>query len=134
MAVVLRTAKREGTWRGHSRAEGTVEFPRFKTGSDLQLIPVLKGLGMKRAFSEGADFSGMSPAGKKFVIDSVQHKTYVDVNEEGTEAAAVTTIRMGITSAPSPPFTFVADRPFFCAIVDDETNTFLFTGWIADPK
>ena len=53
---------------------------------------------------------------------------------EGTEAAAVTAIRMGVTSAPPPPFTIVADRPFFYAIVDDETDTFLFTGWMADPK
>jgi serpin B len=130
------------TWHGwhgqgpssYRKAEGTIQFPKFKSGSKVNLIPVLKGMGMKRPFMGGADFSGMSPAGKKFVIDSALHKTFVDVNEKGTEAAAVTALRASVTSAGPPPFVFIADRPFFCAIVDDETETFLFTGWIADPR
>jgi serpin B len=122
-------------WKGSFESrEGTVEFPKFRTGSELDLIPVLRGLGMKKAFATDADFSGMTGAGGGLAIQSVLHKTFVDVNEKGTEAAAVTAIRMGITSAPPPPFVFVADRPFFCAIVDDVTNTMLFTGWIADPR
>ncbi len=69
------------------------------------------------------------------VITAVLHKAFVEVNEEGTEAAAATSIEMGIESAREEPepFTMVVDRPFFCAIRDRETSTILFMGTITSP-
>jgi serpin B len=68
-------------------------------------------------------------------ISDVIHKTFVEVNEQGTEAAAVTAVKMVATAMPSRDerFTLVADHPFFCAIRDNETGAILFMGTIADP-
>jgi serpin B len=89
---------------------------------------------MEEAFSDGANFSNMTSA--SVAIDEVKHKTFVEVNEEGTEAAAVTSVGVTLTSAPMPesPFQMVVDRPFFCAIRDNQTGTVLFMGSIREPK
>jgi serpin B len=112
-----------------------LELPRFKQEFEAQLETVLTMLGMKKAFANGqADFTGMSPKGRELSIDKVYHKTYVDVNEEGTEAAAVTTVAVGAKAAePAKPVVFKVDRPFFCAIADDTTGAILFTGSIVEP-
>jgi serpin B len=69
-------------------------------------------------------------------ISDVLHKTFVEVNEEGTEAAAVTGVKMMATAMPRPEdkFSFVCDHPFLCAIRDDVTGSVLFLGAIFDPK
>jgi len=111
-----------------------VELPRFTLEFGTALKPVLMALGMKQAFGKQADFSGMSPMGKEVLISEIHHKAFVDVNEEGTEAAAVTTVGVAAKSAaPMKPIVFKVDRPFFCAIVDDTTGAILFTGSIVDP-
>jgi serpin B len=111
-----------------------VELPRFTLEFGTALKPVLMALGMKQAFGKEADFSGMAPRGKELVISEIHHKTFVDVNEEGTEAAAVTTVGVAAKSAePRQPVIFKVDRPFFCAIADDTTGAILFTGSIVDP-
>ena len=111
-----------------------VELPRFKVECDFRLEPVLAALGMKKAFVPNkAEFMGMSPRGKELYIGDIYHKTYVDVNEEGTEAAAVTTVTVKAASVDPSPILFRVDRPFFCAIADDTTRTILFTGSIVDP-
>ncbi len=115
--------------------QGSIQLPRFKFDYDIQLNTALKALGMEEAFDAGrANFSNMSPASVK--IDEVMHKTFVEVNEEGTEAAAATSVRAVLTSArmPSQPFRMVVDRPFFCAIRDNQTGTILFMGSIQEPK
>jgi serpin B len=66
-------------------------------------------------------------------VSYVRQKTFVEVNEEGTEAAAVTDIGIRATSVPPPPVEMIVDRPFFCAIVDDATGLILFMGAIIDP-
>ena len=67
-------------------------------------------------------------------INEVSHKTFVEVNEEGTEATAVTNVGIsGIVSVPPPPISFVVDRPFFFAIRDNQTKTVLFMGVVVDP-
>jgi serine protease inhibitor len=83
-----------------------------------------------------ADFSAMIVDGKPSAhIDEVKHKTFVEVNEEGTEAAAVTSIGMvRLTMAPQRNFSMIVDRPFFCAIRDNQTGALLFTGAITDPE
>ncbi len=68
-------------------------------------------------------------------IDEVKHKTFVEINEEGTEAAAVTSIGMiRMTMAPQRNFSMIVDRPFFCAIRDNQTGMLLFMGAIVDPE
>jgi serpin B len=66
-------------------------------------------------------------------IEKVVHKTFVEVNEEGTEAAAATSVEVGVKSVPPPPISFSVDRPFFFAIRDNETKTVLFMGVVVEP-
>ncbi len=73
----------------------------------------------------------MSPP--NLYISQVKHKAFVEVNEEGTEAAAVTSVEMQTTSVRPPRFSFVADRPFFYAIRDNETGSVLFMGTVVEP-
>lgn len=128
------TAENWKAWMaGVGSRECRLEMPRFKLECGLHLIPALAALGMPRAFKRGADFSGMSPLGNELFINSVLHKTFVEVNEEGTEAAAVTAVGATIVSVPPPPIPFKVDRPFFCAIRDDESGAILFMGSILEP-
>ena len=101
-------------------------LPRFKLEYEVSLNDTLRALGMGIAFGSGADFSGMGPS---LFISEVKHKTFVEVNEEGTEAAAVTAV-VGVKSLPS---VFRVDRPFFFAIYDAETETILFMGTVTEP-
>ena len=101
-------------------------LPRFKLEYEVKLNDTLKALGMDIAFGGGADFTGMGPS---LFISEVRHKTFVEVNEEGTEAAAVTVV-VGVESAPP---SFIVDRPFFFAIHDEKTKTILFMGIVVEP-
>jgi serpin B len=101
-------------------------LPRFKLEWKRNLNEPLTNLGMGIAFT-GADFSRMSPAGKQLAIDEVIQKTFLDVNEDGTEAAAVTSVGMVAVSAPAP---FRVDRPFLIAIRENLSGTILFIGKI----
>ena len=117
-----------------STREGDVTIPRFKIEYECGLVPSLKRLGMRDAFSASkADLSRISR--ERLFISEVKHKAVVDVNEEGTEAAAVTSVEIRATSAqpPGDRFTFVADRPFFFVIRDDATGSVLFMGSLYDP-
>jgi serpin B len=114
--------------------KGIVELPRFKLENDYDLTGVLPLMGMPLAFTAGADFRGMSD--DPLHIGFVKQKTYVAVNEQGTEAAAVTAIgveSMAVMREP-PPFHFVVDRPFFMAIRERQTGLILFLGAISDPR
>ena len=114
----------------------TVSVPKFELETKYGLIPPLQKLGLNDAFNEiKADFSGISTSEQLFITTAL-HKAYVDVNEEGTEAAAVTAIGVGVTSVdPNPPpvFTFVADHPFVFLIQDNETGNILFIGRMVSP-
>ncbi|XP_060920492.1 leukocyte elastase inhibitor-like [Labrus mixtus] len=115
--------------------QGTVEvkLPRFKLEETYELNNVLKKMGMLDAFDVAmSDFSGMSPANDLF-LSKVVHKAFVDVNEEGTEAAAATGIVMGIRSIDIP-FTFIADHPFLFFIKHIPTKTTLFAGRYCSPE
>jgi serine protease inhibitor len=116
------------------KRDGSIVLPRFKLEYEIQLNEALKVLGMDVAFDRRADFSNMTE--EDVLINQVKHKTFVEVNEEGTEAAAATSIGMVLTSAAIPQTTFemVVDRPFFCAIRDNQTGTILFMGSIREPK
>jgi serpin B len=109
-----------------------VWLPRFKAESRYLLNQPLQDLGMERAFG-GADFTGMSPRGKDLSISQVFHKAFVDVNEEGTEAAAATAVVLKEAAAPVEDPLFRADRPFVFVIRDNKTGTALFLGRYTGP-
>jgi serine protease inhibitor len=108
-----------------------VTMPTFTLRWDLELRSVLSALGMGIAFCDGgaADFSRIYPGA---CITKVKHKTFVDVNEEGTEAAAVTSVEIGVTSMPQE-LRIVVDRPFLVAIRERLTGTILFLGRVTNP-
>ena len=112
---------------------GSLRLPRFKMDYEATLNDALSALGMEEAFTNRANFSQM---GNNLKISQVKHKTFVEVNEEGTEAAATTSVGIELTSAQIPsqkPFRMIVDRPFFCAIRDNQTGTVLFMGSIVEP-
>jgi serpin B len=115
--------------------EVRVYMPKFKTTSEFMMSDVLRAMGMPLAFSDQADFSGIS-VDEALKISEVVHKAFVDVNEEGTEAAAATGIAIAPTSAVSPeePPTFRADHPFVFFIRDNRTGAVLFLGRVVNPK
>ena len=117
----------------HKR-EVVVFMPKFKMTSQFSLASVLKSMGMKDAFSSDADFSGIN--GKRdLFISAVIHKAYVEVNEEGTEAAAATGVVVRLTSiGPAPIPVFRADHPFLFLIRDNLSGSILFIGRVANPK
>lgn len=119
-----------------SNMEGEVGLPKFKVEYEVELKEALKALGMEVAFdAEKANFGKMhsvSP-GANIYISSVKHKTFVETNEEGTEAAGATSVEMRLTSVPVDTFSMIVNRPFFFVIRDNETGTILFMGAIADP-
>lgn len=128
----------ESWMTGFQRRKGHIELPRFTMEFETSLASSLQRIGMKEPFSPGmADFSRMGPIEKgNIYISDVIHKTYVDVNEEGTEAAAVTSVVVSVTSARPTvkPFSLIVDRPFFFAIRDNETGAVLFIGSVFDPS
>ena len=118
-------------WMAQFRdAEVDLYLPRLKLSWERELIADLESLGMRAAFvPDGADFSRLSPLGKALYISVVRQKTFVDVNEEGTEAAAVTMVGVTLTSAPQRT-TFRVDRPFILVLRERLSGTILFIGKI----
>jgi len=111
-----------------------VFFPKFRLETQYSLPTILGAMGMPTAFTGSADFSGMD--GKQdLLISDVIHKAYVDVNEEGTEAAAATGVVMNLAAVreENPVPVFRADHPFVFMIWDNNTGTILFTGRVTDP-
>jgi serpin B len=113
-----------------------VSLPRFKIEAGFNLKLVLCALHTDLAFSDDADFSGIGDEALK--ISEVVHKAFVEVNEEGTEAAAATAVGMvlstGLGSRPPEPKVFKADHPFIIFIWDRKTNTVFFCGRVLDPR
>ena len=101
---------------------GTIELPRFTTKYDATLNTVLKKLGMGIAFSDSANFNDISKAPKQFQISEVRHASFLSVDEEGTEAAAATSVGIRATAmrVEPPPFHMVVDHPFCVAIREDD--------------
>jgi serine protease inhibitor len=132
------TASNWDIWMGAFRKrEGEILLPRFRIEYEAELNDALKGLGMGVAFDRSrADFSSMIQTSERAYINQVKHKTFVEVNEEGTEAAATTSVGVSVASFQQPQarFRMVVDRPFFCAIRDDQTGAVLFLGAINNPK
>lgn len=110
---------------------GRVLFPRFEVEYGVSMKDVLTALGMGIIFDPvRADFTRMCDAFGDFYVKKVKHKTYIRVDELGTEAAAVTSVEMGPTSVPN---FFYVNRPFVLVIRENRLNTILFIGQITDP-
>jgi serpin B len=116
------------------KREIIVYMPRFKVTSELRLDQMLASMGMPDAFNHGkADLSGMDGKKDNLFIGVAIHKAYVDVNEEGTEAAAATAVGIQTTSMPAPTPVFRADHPFLFMIRHNSTGAILFMGRVVNP-
>lgn len=122
-------------WNESARQmEVEVYLPRFKTSASFQMKTLLSQLGMERAFSDEAEFGGISSQ-EELKISEVVHKAFVEVDEKGTEAAAATGVIMTTKMArPQDPIVFRADHPFLILIRHQPSGLILFMGRVADPK
>jgi serpin B len=129
----LDAAQVDGIIGGMEHRQVILTMPRFEFDSSFSLKEALSAMGMPLAFSEMADFSGMTGNRDLFIMDVV-HKAFVSVDEEGTEAAAATAVIMGETAMPpSEAVEVTIDRPFIFLIRDIETGAILFVGRNQDP-
>ena len=113
--------------------KGTVYLPKLKFAYEKELNDALQSLGMRKAFS-GADFSNMDETAQYLFISEVRHKSFIEMNEEGTEAAAVTIVEISFESiGEEGDFTMNMNRPFIYAIQDINTNAMLFVGLLNVP-
>lgn len=121
-------------------AKVTVNLPKFRIENSIDMIPLLKSMGMHLPFKETADFTGIAPKNKDgygLFISQVIQKTFIEVQEKGTEAAAATAVVMPAGAArpkkTEPPVLFIADHPFLFLVVDKKSGAVLFTGRVNDP-
>jgi serine protease inhibitor len=125
------------TWsKQFSDADIQLQLPKFKYEyNEKQMKPILSGMGMGVAFdSDNADFKRINSEGGLY-ISRVLHKTFIENNEEGTEAAAVTAVEVGVTSVgPDQSIHFTVDRPFVYFIQEKSTGTILFIGTVMNPN
>ena len=121
--------------KGLAPRQVSLALPRFRVTGGFALRPVLAALGMPLAFTDEADFSGITTA-QRLRIDEVVHQAYIDVNEAGTEAAAATAVVMTASARlmdPEPPVEMIVDRPFLFALTDLRSGLPLFLGRVTDP-
>ncbi len=111
-----------------------VYLPRFQAGQRVRLESALQALGMRRAFSREADFSGITSQRTGIQLSAVIHEANCDVDEEGTVAAAATAlVAKGTGAPPAPPPTFRADHPFVFFVRDERSGAILFMGRLVEP-
>ncbi|OKP88702.1 serpin family protein [Paenibacillus sp. P32E] len=116
--------------------QGTIGLPRFKANFGTDLKEALQALGVKLAFDpDKGDFSKLADTSDPIFISNIIHKTYIDVNEKGTEASASTLVGMEMGAAPTPdlPFQMTVNRPFLFVIEDRQTGVWLFIGAVENP-
>jgi serine protease inhibitor len=116
-----------------SERETDVSFPRFKYGFKKTLKEVLTDMGMGIAFTDWADFSNITDQ-YDLLINDVTHQSFIETNEEGTEAAAATVVEIGVTSMPPAALVFKMDHPFLYIIRETTTNSIIFMGQVVDPS
>lgn len=132
------TAGQVDIWAGEMYQRDVIVYmPKFEVRTHYELVPPLRYMGVTDLFGPlTSDLSGMvelEPP-QTLWVDKALHDAYVKVNEEGTEAAAVTIITTVNESIPPPPEVFMADHPFLFLIQDDESGTILFVGRVSDPS
>jgi len=123
-----------GLLAGTAPHQVTLSLPRFRLEAAFDLIPALERLGVTEAFGGDADFGGITGA-EPLQIGAVAHKAYIDVDEQGTEAAAATAVMIATRAAVRPlqPVTMVVDRPFLFAIIETATSLPVFLGQVIRP-
>lgn len=107
------------------------QLPKFKIENSLKLIKPLQNMGLKKVFEDAADLSGITKPAGKIKVGSVTQNTYINVDEKGTEAAAVTTIGIVVTSVPVYP-EMICNKPFAFIISEKTSNTIMFVGKVAN--
>ena len=117
----------------NSRETAALSLPRVRFGTDAMLNGPLQAMGLRSAFGENADFSGMTSGGDSPYLSYVRHMTYLAIDENGTEAAAATAAAID-SSGSRPDHVMKVNRPFFAAIVNTETGAALFEGVVNDPS
>jgi len=132
----LLSARRLKDWLGKLRSqEVVVSLPRFKMTQAYRLNDVLAAMGMASAFDmDRADFTAMNGTGPRLFLSVVIHKAFVDVNEQGTEAAGATGAGIALASAPVKQQIFQADHPFLFLIRDNRSGSILFLGRVSNPQ
>lgn len=129
----LDVATLKGAFAGLEEKSVDLSMPKFTFRTPIGLNQILQDMGMPSAFDEvTADFSGIHPTLKLYISD-VLHEAFVDVNEDGTEAAAATAVIIGNTSIPTSDAQVILDRPFLFLIRDMQTNAVIFLGRVVDP-
>ncbi len=120
-------------WQNNfKQEEGLISLPKFKLEYEINLNETLQTLGMTDIFQDSANFQNMTTS--SVTVDEVKHKTFIEVNEKGTEAAATTSIGVRVTSVLiNQPFKMIVNRPFLYAIEDNQTKTILFIGQVIKP-
>lgn len=123
---------------GYEVAMSKMQLPKWKVSFGTEMVEILRGLGVELIFGEEADLSGMTDAkSKALYVSSVRHKAFVEVNEKGTEAAAVTAAVFAVRCSATAHVElneFVADHPFMFLIKEETSNTIIFTGRVIDPS
>jgi serpin B len=128
------TAANLGAWLGRLKRQSVeVLLPRFQLTGEAELSGLLKALGMGAAFGQEADFSGVHGGKGSFQLGEVLHKAVVEVNEEGTEAAAATGVKVPRSVSLTEPRPFKADHPFCFLIQDTRSGCILFLGRLVAP-
>ena len=121
------------TWKNNYNSQNIkITMPKFTFSYEKLFNEALTNLGLGIAFNDSADFSGMSDLPTK--ISFVLQKTFIDVNEKGTEAAAVTVVGIELTSAGGGPKQFILDKPFVFTITEKETGSICFMGKVGSPE
>jgi serpin B len=135
--IALLSQENWNTWNTQfGEFDVQLQIPKFKyVYEEKQMKPVLSAMGMGVAFySDNADFTGINSGGGLYISD-VKHKTYIATDEEGTEAAAVTSVEVGVTSVGPELTKYVTiDRPFVYFISEKSTSTILFIGTVMNPN
>lgn len=125
-------------WTSREVAVGKFLLPKFKISTGFAVPESLVKLGLEAPFSEKADFTDMIEGAESnlLYISDVFHKSFIEINEEGTEAAAATAVLVGLRgiSMPEPPIDFVADHPFLFILKEDVTGVILFIGQVTNPS
>ena len=136
LASLDETNWNEWTNRMSGSNEGKIVLPKFELNYSRRLNQQLESMGMGVAFDpDHADLARIAAQSAKLWIDFVQHKTYIKVDEQGTEAAAVTAVGIGLMAvmSDSRPFEMIVDHPFFFAITEHDSGSILFTGIVTNP-
>lgn len=133
--ISSRTAEERTSWRdAFEKSQGILYMPKFKLEYEVSLNDLLASIGMKKAFSSSAELSKLVEEGSSLQVSEVLQKTYIGVDEKGTEAAAVTSIGVTESAALGKAFEMRADKPFFFVIRDTAADIILFSGKIMKPS